>query len=341
MTFSLRRKRRTTRPAKSTPSRTACRLLAAAAGLALASAAAAQDGQPASSFRPRADGPPAALILPAQAKTGPSLQPGTTQPGTTQPGTTPPGTPPRTTPPGTVPPGTPPGTVPGGPLGKGIPPLGAPGTPPTGPGKTPGTTDPLPGGPGVGPPKGPGAGGGPADTGLPPMGTRAGQDPYEAYIRLEPPGRERLFGSRDTERELEERMRQERRDTGSNDTIVFPEKPKLTDQAYQPRQFAPMVEVAEPNYVVYRRLYFEEKNSERYGWDLGPAQPIVSALAFFKDTLLFPHNFASYPCRRFETSAGYCQPGDPVPYLCYPPELTGSGLLAETGLIYLLYVAIP
>jgi hypothetical protein len=316
MTFSLPRKRRTTPPARSTPRRTACRLLAAAAGLALTGAAVAQDGQPASSFRARTDGPPAILVLPVQAKsTNPASPPGTTQPGTpTPPGTTPPGK--------TSPGGTP--------------------VPPKGPGNIPGTTDPLPGGPGVGPPKGPGAGVAGPDTALPGIGARAGQDPYEAYIRLEPPGRERLFGSLETERELEERMRQERRDTGgSADTIQFPEKPKLTDVAYQPRQFAPLVELAEPDYVVHRRLYFEEKNSERYGWDLGPAQPLVSTLAFFKDTLLFPQNFASYPCRRFESSAGYCRPGDPVPYIIYPPELTWTGLLAEGGAAGLLFWAIP
>ena len=30
-----------------------------------------------------------------------------------------------------------------------------------------------------------------------------------------------------------------------------------------------MRSLTEPDYVVHRRLYFEEKNSERYGWDLG------------------------------------------------------------------------
>jgi hypothetical protein len=169
---------------------------------------------------------------------------------------------------------------------------------------------------------------------------KANQDPYEAYIRLEAPGRERLFGSLETERELEERMRQERRDTNvSADTIQFPPKPKLTDEAYEPRKFQPMVEIAEPNYVVYRRLYFEEKNSERYGWDLGPVQPFVSTLVFFKDMLMFPQNLASYPCRRFDSSAGHCQPGDPVPYILYPPEFTGTGLLAEIGAVALLFAA--
>ena len=180
----------------------------------------------------------------------------------------------------------------------------------------------------------------PAAPGIGPGGQRP--DPYDAYIRLDPPGKERLFGTRDTEKELEERMRQERKDTDpTSPPIAFPEKPELTTEAYQTRQFAPTVCLAEPNYVVYRRLYFEEKNAERYGWDLGPIQPVVSTLYFLKDLALFPCNFASDPCRRFETNAGQCQPGDPVPYLCYPPEVTWTGLLAEAGVIGLLFYVIP
>ena len=288
----------------------------AAVGLGLAGTAAAQDGRPASSFRPRSDAP-ASLVIPVQAKSTPG-----TPPMTTPPGTVPPGTAPGKATPGTVPPGKDPGTLP----------KGAPGT-------IPGTGIPLPGVPVPAPAVPPGVGAAPGDV-LP--GARPAQDPYEAYIRLEPPGRERLFGQRDTERELEERMRQERRDSPTpGDPIQFPPKPELTDKPYEPRQFAPMTELREPDYVVYRRLYFEEKNSERYGWDLGIAQPAVSTLAFFRDTLLFPHNFASYPCRRFDTNAGKCLPGDPLPYILYPPEFTATGLLAEVGAVGLLFYAVP
>ena len=174
------------------------------------------------------------------------------------------------------------------------------------------------------------------------IGAKQGQDPYEAYIRLEPPGRGRLFDTRDTEKELEERMRQERRDSGTgSDPIAFPAAPPLSTESYQTRQFAPTVCLAEPSYVVYRRLYFEEKNTERYGWNIGLLQPTISTLVFFRDVLLFPHNFAAFPCRRFETNAGQCQPGDPVPYKWYPPELTATGLLAEVGMVALLFASVP
>ena len=320
MTFSLPRKPRTTRPARSTPSRTACSLVAA---LALAGLAAGQDGQPRSKFRPRADvaGQGAQLVLPVQAKTAPGPQPGTTPapatPGQTRPDMSTPGAKPGTN----VPPlpgkaGTDPNTQPGGP----------------------GSSVPIPGKPGG---AGGGAGGSGLDVGGTGGGARVGQDPYEAYIRLDPPGRERLFGTRDTERELEERMRQERKDVGSPDPVVFPEKAELSAEPYQPRRHAPMTVLIEPSYVVYQPLYFEEKNAERYGWDLGPVQPVVSTLCFFKDVVMWPHNCLAYPCRRFETNAGQCLPGDPVPYYLYPPELTGSGLLAEVAVIGLMFVAVP
>jgi len=176
------------------------------------------------------------------------------------------------------------------------------------------------------------------------IGAKQGQDPYEAYIRLDPPGPDRLFGSRDTEKELEERMRQERRDSAGpagSDPIAFPTAPPLSTESYQTRQFDPTVCLVEPNYIVYRRLYFEEENAERYGWSIGLLQPTISTLVFFKDALLFPHNFASFPCRRFETNAGQCQPGDPVPYLWYPPEVTATGLLAEVGTVALLFASVP
>ena len=69
-----------------------------------------------------------------------------------------------------------------------------------------------------------------------------------------------------------------------------------------------------------------------------PAVVNMDGLGYIK---LLPHNFASYPCRRFDTSAGQCRPGDPVPYIVYPPEFTGTGLLAEVGAVALLFWAIP
>ncbi|HEY8505589.1 MAG TPA: hypothetical protein VIL46_13475, partial [Gemmataceae bacterium] len=153
--------------------------------------------------------------------------------------------------------------------------------------------------------------------------------PYE--IRLEPPGPEELFRL-ESEAALRERLRQEARQRGRGDDVdEFPEEPVLSAVAYQGRSFPPYTRIIEPNYVCYRRLYFHQVNHERYGWDLGFITPVVSAGKFFWDVVRLPHDFASRPHCRYECSAGYCYPGDPVPYLLYPPGFTPLGLAAELG----------
>ncbi|MGL4421644.1 MAG: hypothetical protein ACRCZF_13330, partial [Gemmataceae bacterium] len=72
-----------------------------------------------------------------------------------------------------------------------------------------------------------------------------------------------------------------------NKTESFPPIAKVTPPGtvYVPKtgESPPSHIKLEPNYIVHRRLYFEEKNSERYGWDVGPAQPVFSAVYFYKD----------------------------------------------------------
>lgn len=167
-----------------------------------------------------------------------------------------------------------------------------------------------------------------------PVGTES------VYVRLDPPGLERLFGTRETERQLEERMRQEAKDAGLVDAVKFPAT-ALLDDPYKPRQFAPSVAIAEPSYVVYRRLYFEEKNAERNGWNKGIIQPLVSTLYFYKDVIFLPHNCASDFCRRFETNAGECWPGNSLPYMLYPPEFTVTGSAMEAAVIIAAIAIVP
>ena len=97
--------------------------------------------------------------------------------------------------------------------------------------------------------------------------------------------------------------------------------------------YAPARAVLEPRYVVHRRLLFEEKNSERYGWDLGLAQPVVSAGYFFSDVLFWPAHLTSNFYERYDVSAGKCPPGSPVAYYLYPPNIDLKGGLVETGLV--------
>ena len=97
----------------------------------------------------------------------------------------------------------------------------------------------------------------------------------------------------------------------------------------------------EPNYVLYRRLFFEERNSERYGWDLGILNPFVSAGAFYWDLALLPYQVGSLPFRRFDSNAGLCLPGDAVPYYLYPPNWSVTGSVVEAGVIVALFAIFP
>jgi hypothetical protein len=98
--------------------------------------------------------------------------------------------------------------------------------------------------------------------------------------------------------------------------------------------YPPGKAIYEPNFVIHRRLHFEEKNAERYGWDFGFVQPLVSTLYFYKDTLLWPNSLGSGAVTGFwDASAGKCLPGSATPYLLYPPGLTSTGMLFEGGII--------
>lgn len=113
------------------------------------------------------------------------------------------------------------------------------------------------------------------------------------------------------------------------DTYTLPKYETLAATAgtYTPRNFAPTQLLVEPSYVVHRRLLFEELNAERHGWDFGIAQPLVSTAHFYGDVLLWPARLASNIHELYDTSAGKCPPGSPVPYFLYPPEVTPFGAL--------------
>jgi hypothetical protein len=99
------------------------------------------------------------------------------------------------------------------------------------------------------------------------------------------------------------------------------------------RAFAPTAEVVEPNYVCYGRLYFEQINSERYGWDFGAMDPLLSVGKFYLDVATLPYHAFTRPCDKCECSAGYCLPGDPVPLYLYPPGASLTAAAAEAGAV--------
>ena len=97
--------------------------------------------------------------------------------------------------------------------------------------------------------------------------------------------------------------------------------------------YPPQTKYIHPAYVSHRPLYFEEVNSERYGWELGIAQPAISALYFYKDVLFWPAHLASNVRERYDTNRGKCLPGSPVPYYLYPPQISLLGLSAEASAV--------
>jgi len=115
----------------------------------------------------------------------------------------------------------------------------------------------------------------------------------------------------------------------------------FTTLQFAGRTFEPRVKYVEPSFVCHRRLYFEEKNAERQGWELGPLQPITSTLYFLKDYFTLPYNFGTRPCQRWECSAGKCLPGDPTPYLLYPVEFSVTGGLLQAGTVVGLAAIFP
>lgn len=138
-------------------------------------------------------------------------------------------------------------------------------------------------------------------------------------IEVKPPSSDQLFRL-ESESSLRQRLVNEARRANAPIPVFPPEPPPGTP--YAGRVFPDSVTFAEPGNVCYGRLYFEQTNFERYGWDLTVVQPLVSLGIFYFDVATLPLKLATAPCRCYECSAGYCLPGDAVPLLVYPPEFT-------------------
>jgi hypothetical protein len=152
----------------------------------------------------------------------------------------------------------------------------------------------------------------------------------EQNINLPP--RAQIFGPIRNERQLENWIMEEvRASQGLKPTeqLQFPNEEIIgLGITYKPKtsQYPPQKVNFENTYQVYRRPLFEELNAERYGWDLGIIQPLVSTMYFYKDVIALPYNFASGCTQGFwDTSAGKCLPGSPVPYCLYPQGLSITG----------------
>ncbi len=171
-----------------------------------------------------------------------------------------------------------------------------------------------------------------------PEGTTGDQQPGYR-IQTEPPGIERIAIGLQTDESLRERIRLEHKAYGER--VEFPASPVLTNEPFRLRSWEPNKEQVAPNYIIHQRLYFHQINFERYGWDLGIITPLLSASDFLFDFVSLPYHAFSDPCRCMDSNAGYCLPGDPVPLMLYPPEISVTGFLAETGAILALVAIFP
>ena len=162
----------------------------------------------------------------------------------------------------------------------------------------------------------------------------------EYQYLVEPPGPDRLFNLH-SEGGFQETLQQEWRDNGHKDRLIFPDEPVISTQTYLGRSWPQYAEVVEPYFVAHKRLMFEQINYERYGWDLGIVDPPLSAGKFVADVVMLPYHGFTDPCRHFDTGAGYCLPGDPVPLMIYPPEISATGTLAETAAVLTVFAVFP
>jgi hypothetical protein len=152
--------------------------------------------------------------------------------------------------------------------------------------------------------------------------------PADGEPLLELPRPEQLFRV-ESEAEFRRRLRAEGRRRQVQ--VEFPRDDGVAPGAATGpgRALPPQVGFLAPSYVCYQPLYFEDKNSERYGWTVPLAQPLISAGKFYLDTLLLPCHLVAQPPCTCECNTGYPLPGDCVPYFIYLP--TWSRALSLMG----------
>ena len=162
----------------------------------------------------------------------------------------------------------------------------------------------------------------------------------EYQFLVTPPGADRLF-QLEPESGFQARLQNEWRDNGHKDRLTFPDEPVISKDVYAGRAWPEYAMTVEPYYVAHKRLLFQQINPERYGWDLGIIDPPLETGIFFADVALLPYHAFTDPFRCCSTGAGYCLPGDPVPYLLYPPEYSLTGAVAEAGAVAAVLAIFP
>jgi len=173
-----------------------------------------------------------------------------------------------------------------------------------------------------------------------PVRGKVSDEEIDFVVNIELPGPERLF-ERYSERQVFERIRMDARQRPGAPAVHFPEERPVTREPYAGRRWPQTVSTVEPSYVCHGRLLFEQRNFERYGWDLGVLDPLVTAGAFYYDLALLPYHYWTDPCQRWDCSAGKCLPGDPVPLRFYREKFSLTGLAAQGFVTTGLAIVIP
>lgn len=155
-------------------------------------------------------------------------------------------------------------------------------------------------------------------------------DDTDFVIRTDLPGPERLFDTRKSEAMMREYIRRDTTVRTGPGRTLFPDYPPLTKEVYVGRHFARSTTVVEPDYVCHGRLYFEQPNFERHGWDFGPITPGLNLGVYYYDLFMLPYHAWTNPCVCYDCNTGKCSPGDPTPFYLYREQFSVSGLAAQT-----------
>ena len=167
-------------------------------------------------------------------------------------------------------------------------------------------------------------------------------DDADFIIRTDIPGPERLFDSLKSEASMREYIRLDSQVRAGANRLLFPEYEPLSRlTSLPPRNFPRSSTWAEPNVVCHGRLYFEQPNMERTGWDFGYLSVPLSAGVFCYDLVMFPYHYGTDPCNRYDCNVGKCMPGDNTPFLLYREPWSLSGLATEATVIGNALIVFP
>jgi hypothetical protein len=172
------------------------------------------------------------------------------------------------------------------------------------------------------------------------MRTKASEDEGEFQIRTDKPGLD-WFTHRFSEEQMFQDWRDAARKRPGAGRIYFPEEEPVSNQVYTARQSPRLVRLVEPSYVTHGRLFFEQPNQERYGWDLGPLSPAIEMGLYYYDLVMLPYHVGSQTCHQCDGSAGKCLPGDATPLLFYREQFSLTGIVFEAGAVLGLNFAFP